>query len=228
VTDGDVQSKEHLAPPADGLGDSNWERRERFLLNELTHRVRNTLAVVQAIARHTLRNSQSKEDFGERFEGRLSALASAYTLLIGSDWTGADLAELVRQQLAPYIGDKPDRLRLTGEQLSLPGDVAAPFGLVLHELAINAARNGPLSVSTGTVSVNWTISTKNSPRLLKVVWQEGGGPTVAEPTADAFGVKLIDSVIPGAHVEREFRTDGFVCTIELALPEPIEPGHAEG
>ena len=97
------------------------ERRLQLLLGELTHRVRNTLAVIQAIARHTLRNSQSKEDFVERFEGRLSALAAAHTLLVGSDWKGADLAELARQQLAPYITDNPDRCACRATPVSLAG-----------------------------------------------------------------------------------------------------------
>ena len=92
--------------------------------------MRNTLAVIQAIARHTVRHSKSLSDFLERFEGRLSALASAHTLLVGSEWRGADLGELARQQLAPYITDNPNRLRLEGDPVSLPADLATPVGLV--------------------------------------------------------------------------------------------------
>jgi two-component system CheB/CheR fusion protein len=204
------------------------ERRLRLLLSELTHRVRNTLAVIQAIARHTLRNSQSKEDFVERFEGRLAALASAHTLLVGSDWKGADLAELARQQLAPYITDNPDRLRLQGEPILLPADLATPFGLVLHELATNAAKYGSWSVVAGTVSVSWTLSRRNNQRVLKLVWQEGGGPRLAKPKASGFGNTLIDSVITAARVEREFRPAGFVCTLEIALPEVADDGAVGG
>ncbi len=194
------------------------ERRLQLLLGELTHRVRNTLAVIQAIARHTMRNSKSKEDFAERFEARLSALASAHSLLVSSDWQGADLAELARQQLAPYITDNPDRLRLQGPPLSLSADLATPFGLVLHELATNAAKHGSLSVGAGTVSLSWTISETKPPRSLKVVWEEGGAPNAAETMSEGMGSALIDRVIPGAQVEREYQPGGLVCTIELPMP----------
>jgi two-component system CheB/CheR fusion protein len=203
------------------------EHRLRLLLSELTHRVRNTLAVIQAIARHTLRNSQSKEDFVERFEGRLAALASAHTLLVSSDWKGADLAELARQQLAPYITDNPDRLRLQGEPISLPADLATPFGLVLHELATNAAKYGSLSVLSGAVSVSWTTTRRNNERVLKLVWKEGGGPRPNKPKPSGLGNTLIDSVITGAHVEREFLPKGFACSIQIALPEAAD-GRAIG
>lgn len=198
------------------------ERRLRLLLGELTHRVRNTLAVVQAIARHTMRNSTSKEDFAERFEARLSALASAHTLLVGSDWQGADFAELARHQLAPYITDDADRLRLTGPSLSLPPELATPFGLLLHELAANAAKYGSLSGGAGTVSLDWALEAENRQRTFKMFWREVGGPAVSELHADGLGTALIDRVIPGARVERQFRPDGFVCTIELVLPQPAD------
>jgi len=202
------------------------ERRLRLLLGELTHRVRNTLAVIQAIARHTMRNSKSKEDFAERFETRLSALASAHSLLVSSDWQGADFAELARQQLAPYITDNPDRLRLQGPSLSLPADLATPFGLVLHELATNAAKYGALSVAAGTVSLSWTINETNQQRSLKAVWEEGGAPNATEIRSDGMGSALIDRVIPGAQVEREYQPGGLVCTIELPMPEPTKDAGA--
>jgi two-component system, chemotaxis family, CheB/CheR fusion protein len=203
-------------------------RRQRLLLGELTHRVRNTLAVIQAIARHTMRNSQSKEDFVERFEGRLAALASAHALLVVSEWKGADLAELARQQLAPYVTDGMGRLRLEGPALTLPADLATPFGLVLHELATNAAKYGSLSASGGTVTLIWTTMMGNPQRVLKVVWQESGGPAISGPRTDGLGSELIDRVIPGARVEREFRSNGLVCTIELELPEAMEDANGPG
>jgi two-component system CheB/CheR fusion protein len=195
------------------------ERRLQLLLGELTHRVRNTLAVVQAIARHTMRNSRSKDDFAERFEARLSALAGAHNLLVSSDWKGADFAELVRRQVAPYTTNNPERLRLHGPSLSLPVDLATPVGLVLHELASNAAECGSLSVPAGAVSLRWSTAIKDLQRILVVAWQENGGPPAAQSRLDGLGSALIDRVIPGAHVAREFRPEGFLCTIELVLPE---------
>jgi two-component system CheB/CheR fusion protein len=105
-----------------------WEQRQQLLLGEFSHRVKNTLAVVQAIAHQTLRGSASAEDFVERFDGRLVALAGAHSLLIKSDWRGADLAALARNQLEPYTSANPDRLRLEGEPVLLPADIATPFG----------------------------------------------------------------------------------------------------
>jgi len=201
------------------------EQRLRLLLGELTHRVRNTLAVIQAIVRHTVRNSKSLNDFLERFEGRLSALASAHTLLVGSEWEGADFGELAREQLAPYITDSPNRLRLEGEPVSLPASLATPFGLVLHELATNAAKYGSLSAPSGTVSVAWTTATRNNQHMLRVVWTETDGPRPITPAANGFGHTLIESAIPGAHVKREYRPSGLVCTIEIALPEANGDGH---
>ena len=198
------------------------ERRQHLLLGELTHRVRNSIAVIQAIARHTMRDSESKEDFGERFEARLAALATAHSLLVGSDWTGADFAELSRQQLAPYVTDNPGRLRLQGPSVSLTADLATPFGLVLHELATSAAKYGSLSVGTGSVSLSWTITALDQQRIFQVVWKENGPSSAARPGKDELGSALIDRVIPGAHVAREFRSDGLVCTMELPLPEATE------
>ncbi|HEX3939799.1 MAG TPA: chemotaxis protein CheB [Xanthobacteraceae bacterium] len=195
------------------------EGRQRLLLSELTHRVRDSLAVIQAIARHTLRDDLPREEELKRFEGRLAALAGAYTLLVESDWKGAALGDLAHQQLNAHGGEDPDRLRIAGEVVLLPADLATPFGLVLHELATNAAKHGALSNRTGKVEVTWTLNPGNKGRLIRVKWQETGGPPVAKAAAGSFGTTLIESAIRGAIVKREFQPGGLVCTIELALPE---------
>ena len=194
------------------------ETRQRLLLSELTHRVRNTLAVIQAIARHTLRADQVDKELIARFEGRLSALATAHTLLVESDWKGADLGELANQQLGPYRSRQPDRLRVEGEPVLLPADMATPFGLVLHELATNAAKHGALSSRTGHVAVTWALSRRNNTRTLRFEWRETGGPAVREPMHAGFGSSLIESAIPGGQVKRELRDDGLVFTVEVTLP----------
>jgi two-component system, chemotaxis family, CheB/CheR fusion protein len=196
------------------------EGRQRLLLGELTHRVRNILTVIQAIARHTLRGDPSNKELLERFEGRLAALAQAHNLLVDSDWQGAGLAELARQQLAPYAPQQPDRLRIEGEPVLLPADIVTPFGLVLHELAVNAAKHGALSTPSGKVAVNWSVSRGKNPKILRVQWQETGGPTVKQSAPAGFGSTLVENAIPGGHVKREFRNEGVTCTIEVPLPEP--------
>ncbi len=199
----------------------SWEERQRLLLGELTRRVKYTLAVVQSIAHQTLDGSHSSEDFVERFDGRILALAAAHSLFVESNWEGVDFAALVRNQLLPNAEE--NRLTIDGEPVSLPAELAASFGLVLHELATNAAKHGSLSHPDGTVKVSWTLVHRDKLRLLRVVWREKGPP--ARPPAEAgFGSQLIENAIPGATVSRVFRPEGFLCTIELPLGEAQEHG----
>jgi two-component system, chemotaxis family, CheB/CheR fusion protein len=193
-----------------------WEERQNMLLHELSHRVKNTLAVVQAIAHQTLRTSGSPNDFVERFEGRLTALASAHDLLMESDWQGADLAALARDHIGPYTSDRPDRLQLKGEPIALPADLATPFALVLHELATNAAKYGALADPNGTVGLEWRVIAE-SERVFEFIWQERGGPPVIAPTKSGLGSALIEGAVPNATVKREYGEYGLKCTIKIPL-----------
>ncbi|MEH2488876.1 PAS domain S-box-containing protein [Bradyrhizobium sp. AZCC 2230] len=201
-----------------------WERLQNLLLRELTHRVKNTLTVVQSIAHQTRRFSKSYEEFTDRLDGRLAALAAAHSLLVDSEWKGADLATLARKQLEAYVSGNPDRLRLTGEPMFLPADLATPFGLVFHELATNAAKYGSFSQPAGTVDMDWSLQIQNGHPVLTVVWRERGGPKTAEPKTKGFGSELIERAIPNATVRREFTADGVVCTIDVKLPKSWSAG----
>ena len=201
-----------------------WEKRRQLLLSELSHRVTNTLAVVQSLARQTLHTAGAGNDFVQLFEGRLDALASAHNLLVEARWEGAELGSLARSQLAAYIADDPGRLRLQGNPLLLPSDFATPFGLVFHELATNAAKYGAFSVETGRVLLSWTVEENDDARLLKVSWQESGGPPVTPPKKSGFGGSLIERSLPGAAVRRQFARDGMICTIDLELPKAEDNG----
>jgi two-component system CheB/CheR fusion protein len=194
-----------------------WEQHQRLLLRELNHRVKNTLAVVQAIAHQTLRSAKTSKDFVEAFEGRVAALGSAHDLLVQSDWKGADLASLAREQLKPYITDDPSRAQIDGPPVLLPPGLASPFGFVIYELATNAAKYGALSAPNGTISLNWSLETSGPGALLKFVWKESGGPRVKPPTGKGFGSVLIEKGIPQAKVNREFKPAGVVCTVEVPL-----------
>jgi two-component system, chemotaxis family, CheB/CheR fusion protein len=200
------------------------QTRQQLLLGELTHRVKNSLAVVQSIAHQTFRVSPSPEEFVERFGGRLSAMASSHGLLVQSEWQGADLEALARVQLEAYAGDGAERVSIEGPKVVLPADLATPFGLVLHELATNAAKYGSLSRRNGKVRIAWRAIARNGQNHLSVVWQETGGPRVKEPTSQGLGRNLIDKGIPGGIVRSEFRAQGLVCTIELPLPEERRHG----
>ncbi|MFL5258347.1 MAG: chemotaxis protein CheB [Hyphomicrobiales bacterium] len=196
-----------------------WERQQQMLLGELTHRVKNTLAIVQSIAHQTLTTSKSKEDFVRSLDGRLAALASAHTLLVDTNWRGADLSALARHQLEPLTEGDLSRLRIDGEPIVLPSDLATPFGLVLHELATNATKHGALSNGEGTVDLSWHIEkTEPAPKLV-LVWRETGGPPLPADRTRGFGTSLIERAIPNAKVRQEYLPDGLVCTIELPVPE---------
>jgi two-component system CheB/CheR fusion protein len=201
-----------------------WEKRQRLLLAELAHRVKNTLTVVQAIAAQTMR-THSGEGFLERFNGRMSALAAAHNLLIQSEWKGADLGGLARGQLEAYTLENPNRVRFEGEPVLLPADLATPFGLVVHELATNAAKYGALSRPGGVVQISWSLISRNDQRAVRIVWREEGGPPAERPKA-GFGTSLIERGIPGATVQNEFTPRGLVCTIEAPLPSSAEHGVA--
>jgi two-component system CheB/CheR fusion protein len=195
------------------------EERQRLLLNELTHRVKNTLSVVQAIAHRTLRSAQSNQEFIQSFDGRLAALGRAHNLLTRSSWQGADLATLAREQLEAHASRNPERVRIEGEPVFLSPDLATPFGLVLHELATNAAKYGSLSRPNGAIQLSWTVGRREGQRLLTVTWRERGGPPAQRPTASGFGTTLIETGIPNARVASDYGADGFACTIEVPLVE---------
>ena len=196
-----------------------WETRQAMLLGELTHRVKNTLTVVQSIAHQSLRYASSPDEFVIQFDGRLSALGKAHGLLVQSDWKGADLGALIRQQLDAYFVKGASRIRIEGEPVVLPADLATPFGLVLHELATNAAKYGSLSKPNGQVALSWTVTPRNNQTVLHFIWKEQDGPAVNQPDRTGFGSTLIDRGLPGATVTREFLPEGLVCTIELPLTE---------
>jgi len=194
-----------------------WEQQQKLLLRELNHRVKNTLAVVQAIAHQTLRSAKSNKDFVQSFEGRVAALGSAQDLLVRSDWKGADLASMAQEQLTPHISDDPSRASIEGPPVLLPPSLASPFAFVIYELATNAAKYGAWSAPTGRVSLKWSLVPGNQSPSLKFVWQESGGPRVKPPTGKGFGSVLVEQGIPQAQVKREFRPAGVICTIEVPL-----------
>jgi two-component system, chemotaxis family, CheB/CheR fusion protein len=216
-----------LASSRDITERKSWEKRQNLLLAELSHRVKNSLAIVQAVAHQTMHNSPSAEEFTERFDGRLLALAEAHNLLVESDWEGADLATLAGRQLHVFVREHPERVVISGERVLLPADIATPFALILHELATNAAKYGSLSRPNGTVTLSWTFMQGNQPRGLRVAWQEKGGPRTQPPETAGFGSSLIQTAISNATVRREFRDDGLLCTIDLVLPGASGNG-AEG
>ena len=198
------------------------EEEKALLLRELAHRVNNTFAVILAVAQQTLRTAPSAEAFVETFTGRLQALAQAHNLLLAKDWTGADLGELAKGQLAPFCLEGQDRLTIEGPKVTLSPPQAIALGVVLHELGTNAARYGALSNGTGRVDLSWTLGAGR----VNLAWAERHGPPVLPPQRKGLGTKLIQRGLPDATIDWRFEADGVVCAIDLPLAKP-RPGNGK-
>lgn len=191
------------------------EAHQKLLLDELNHRVKNTLATVQSIAVQSLRSPAGPSGFREIFEARLLALSEAHNLLSNEAWRGADLATLAARELAPYGGDDPTRIRLDGEPAWLSPSATVAFGMALHELAMNAARHGALSSPTGRVEVSWGWDRRTGGGL-RFVWQESGGPPVRAPARRGFGLRMMERGLRqefGGDVEIAFEPSGLRCVV---------------
>ena len=195
-----------------------WDRRQSLMSRELMHRVKNSLAVLQAIVRSTLRTTPDPKVFAEAFTGRLASMAAAQDIVTDGEWKGADLERLARHQLAVHCSGDIPRIHMSGPPVQLPPDAAVPVGLALHELGTNAAKYGSLSVPDGTVDISWSSGVDSEQRpTLHLEWRETGGPTVSPPQTEGFGGVLIDRGIGGAVVKRDFEPTGLVCTIDVVL-----------
>ncbi len=192
-----------------------FEERQLLMNRELAHRVKNSLAVIQAMARHTLRSSPTPQAFTTAFEGRLQAMSTSHNLLTASQWEGAELSELIREQLAPSIVGA-NRLKLRGPSVKLPPGIATSLGLVLHELSTNAAKYGALSVPAGQVDISWMMQGVGKNRQLRLDWRETGGPTVSPPREKGFGSTLIEY---SGKVTQSFEPEGLRCSVEMAFSE---------
>jgi two-component system, chemotaxis family, CheB/CheR fusion protein len=193
------------------------EARLRLLLSELSHRVKNTLAVVQSMARQSFRGDVSREAGLEIFSNRLRALAEAHNAVAGGDWRGADLRELAARQLNAYAKPGGKTAILSGPAVSIPPGIATPLALVLHELATNALKYGALSSPAGSLRLEWGYIQRTAGRALQLTWRESGGPRVKPPPKEGFGSWLIQHGLPDAEVVLDYPPDGAVCTI--VLPE---------
>ena len=191
------------------------EAHRELLVRELSHRVKNTLATVQAMASQTLRTASSPAAFRDAFGARLRAIAASHDLLVEADHSAVDLAELVRHQVGPYANDDGGTLVLEGGPLELPGDVAHAMGLVLHELAGNASKYGALSTA-GTVRVSWS---RDGDGRLRLRWTERGGPPVAPPERRGFGTRLIEQTLSteGGGPRFDYAPEGLTVEMTAAL-----------
>lgn len=197
------------------------ERRLRLLTNELNHRVKNTLATIQSIAAHTARRAGSLPEFRDVFEDRLLALSATHNILTQSSWEAAALGDLVAQEFRPY---PESQVLLDGPPVDLPPQHALALGLILHELATNAAKYGALSAPSGRVRVSWRKAQRENGQWLTLTWREEGGPPVRAPNRSGFGSRLIKTSVEhelhGA-VSIAYAEDGLACLIQAPLPQTI-------
>ncbi len=191
------------------------EKHLRLLLSELSHRVKNTLAIVQAMARLSFTSGAPSEEALETFTSRLGALSAAHDLLVRSDWRGAGLMELAQKQLAPFAIED-GRIKIDGPGIFLPPDLATPLALIVHELAANAMKYGALSSRTGTVSLGWGFAGGDGiDREFQFRWLEEGGPKVRPPAKQGFGSYLIQNGLPEAKVVLDFKPEGVLYTVNM-------------
>ncbi|WGF88989.1 PAS domain-containing protein [Marinivivus vitaminiproducens] len=198
------------------------QQRER-LVAELSHRVKNTLATVQSIAARTLMSSADADAFRAAFEGRIRALAQSHSLLADSRWLGAGLARLVRAEMMPYDDWRGDRLAIDGPDLMLKPRAALSLGMILHELATNAAKYGALLAPSGHVSVRWRVDADVERRLV-LTWREQGGPAVVEPSHQGFGRVMIERGLMHelrGNAAMSFLPDGLHCVLTIPLAEVV-------
>jgi PAS domain S-box-containing protein len=197
------------------------EEHQRLLVNELNHRVKNTLATVQSIASQTLRNAENTEQVKEALEARLFALSRAHDVLTRENWEGADLYDIVEQAVAPYSSRSEDRLHLAGSRVRVPPRIALALAMALQELATNAVKYGALSNETGQIRIAWRVEPAGSRSRLHLQWEEKGGPPVRTPLRRGFGSRLIERSLSqdlGGSARIEFPATGLVCTVDAPLP----------
>lgn len=197
------------------------EERQQLLIRELHHRVKNTLATVQAIVGSTARTANSIDDFYQGFVGRIVSLARTHNLLTEDLWQKADLKELVQTELGPYEDEARNRLIIEGPPIELPSEAAVPVGMAIHELTTNAAKHGALSTFGGQVEVRWWTETDGDRPILHFTWTEQGGPRVVAPSRQGFGSRLLQRVLTTqlqADVNMDFQESGLHFTMVMPIP----------
>jgi PAS domain S-box-containing protein len=199
------------------------ELRQKLLLDELNHRVKNTLATVQSLANQTARRAPSPDAFRESLEGRLIALSQAHDQLSQRNWEHADLAAIARASLAPYDQEANGAISISGDPIELPPKSALTFAMIFHELATNAAKYGALSQAEGRLVLDWTTETNGAGPKLRIRWRESGGPAVQPPGRRGFGSLLVERGVEselGGAATLDFASTGVTCDIEV----PLAPG----
>jgi two-component sensor histidine kinase len=211
------------------------EERQQLLIRELHHRVKNTLATVQAIVGSTARTAPSVDAFYEAFVGRIMSLAHTHSVLTEATWQTASLRTLLESELRPYgdpagaalpAGAAQPRVTLDGPDVALASEIAVPIGMAIHELTTNAAKYGAFSTRTGRLAVVWSVEPDDAGRRrLRFAWRESGGPPVLRPTRQGFGSRLLQRVLT-AQVQAEVAIDYDPKGLSLVMIAPLPERNA--
>ena len=210
--DGDGLARGVISTAVDLTERQRNEKHMRLVMRELTHRSKNLLAVVQAMARKTASMAPDVDTFIRDFSSRLRAIAASHDLLVAESWSGAEMRDLLVASLSQTVDPAAAGIRIEGEPLTLSPDMAQTLGLAFHELTMNAARHGALSAPGGTVAVHWG----RAGGKVRLEWRENGGPAVAKPTRSGFGRILLERLVGaslGAEVVLDFPPEGIVYTL---------------
>jgi len=201
------------------------EERQRLILREMNHRIKNTLALVQAIVSQTIRLTPDPAQAFDRIQSRLMSLARTHDFLNRGNWGGVPLHTLIQGEIAPFAPE-PGRVSLHGEPVALDSSAMFALGLTLHELASNAVRHGALSVPDGHIDVGWTVDGADSGRRLTIDWREQNAPAAAGPARIGFGSRLIDanvSAMLGGEALIQYLPGG----VHAHLSFPLKPAGGE-
>ncbi len=201
-------------------------RHQDLLMAELDHRVKNTIATIQALVKYSSTGATGIDTFTQSVQDRLYAMARTHGLLTQARWEGINLQQIIAGQFEPYGG--PDRVVATGPALMLKPKTALSFSLALHELITNAAKYGALSVPEGRVEIAWKEQIREGERWLALRWAEHGGPAVAPPTRVGFGRVLLEQTLAydvDGEVDLDFRPEGLVCTAAIPFEHIIKAEH---
>lgn len=224
VFDGEGMIVQHFASFVDVTRRKLDEQRTWLMLDELDHRVKNTLAIVQAIAAQSLRGSAVDRQVRSVFQGRIQALAMGHTVLAQSSWRHASLRDIAGLVLEPFglkDGDR-GRIYVRGEDLFVKPRAAVAFAMMFHELASNASKYGALSIDAGRVEITWRAEPgPDDERVLKLSWRERGGSPVAPPDHKGFGSRLLEDMLGQeicGVVSLTYPEDGVMCEVEAPLP----------
>jgi PAS domain S-box-containing protein len=194
-------------------------RQRELLINELNHRVKNTLATIQSITAQTLKGAKVPPSVNEVLEARLLSLAGAHDVLTQQNWEGAHLRNIVVKALSPFVASGRD-FEIEGPDVKLHPKSTLAITMALHELATNAVKYGALSTRSGRASVQWTISTDRGESYLNITWTEAGGPLVTSPTRKGFGSRLIERGLAGelgGEARIDYRETGVICSIRAPM-----------